>query len=201
MSAQTATEPEISQEGTRWYPSPTLHIKGAQADYANAKSQFPERSLEDWIALFDRAPHILYNVLGDIYREVRAEQEREAGKARIGRRPKAIDGSLDELTAMITPVYSMDPFAEAVQPLIKKSPSLRAFAAKVPMHHHTLTRMMRGEVALEAWRLEAIAKAGKVQPAYFKEYREMALIEAVSAYVAARPNIAVRFHRQVRAAG
>lgn len=197
MSAQES-EAHVSNEGTTWRDSPTLHIKGAQADFDNARKHFTVRSQDEWVALFDRAPHVLHQILGDIFREAKAEQERERGQARIGRRPKAIDGSLDELQALITPVYSMEPFAKAVQPLIAKSPSLRAFAAKVPMNHHTLTRMMRGDLPLEAWRLEAIAKAGKVQPGYFVEYREQTITEAVAAYMRARPNISVRVHKQFR---
>jgi hypothetical protein len=190
--------PKVSAEGTAYHPSPTRHVRGSQADFDNARRQFPVRDVDEWVDLFDRAPHVLHQLLGDIYRETKAEAQREAGKARIGRRPKAIDGNLDELHAMITPQYSMDPFAVAVQPLIKKCPSLRAFAAKVPMNHHTLTRMMRGDVALERWRLEAIAKAGKVQPGYFKEYREQLIVEAITALLTARPNVSVRVHKQLQ---
>lgn len=186
-----------SRAGTSWEPSPTLHVRGSQADFGNAKKHFPECSKQDWVTLFDQQPEILHAILGDIFRETRAEQDREAGKARIGRRPKAIDGSMDELYSMITPQYAQVPFAEAVRPLIDKSPSLRAFAAKVPMHHHTLTRMMRGDVALERWRLECIAKAGKVQPAYFMEYREMMILEAFSAYIRARPNVSIGLHKRM----
>lgn len=191
----------ISREGSPWLDSEQLGVKGTQADFDNARSTFPIRSQEEWMELFDRAPHVLHNILGDIFRETKAEAERESGKARIGRRPKVISGSLDELTAMITPQYSMDPFGVAVKPFIEKSPSLRAFAAKVPMNHHTLTRLMRGTLPLERWRLEAIASAAKVHPAYFVEYREMFVVEAVSTYLRARPNVSISFTKQLAKAG
>lgn len=196
MTAETVRG--VSQEGTVYASSPSLHVRGTQADFDNARRYFPTRSVDEWVALFDRAPHVMHNILGDIFREARAEAEREAGKARIGRRPKAINGSLEELQALITPQYSLEPFAQAVKPLIDRAPSLRAFAARVPMNHHTLTRMIRGELALERWRLEAIARAAKVQPAYFMEYREILIVEAVGAYMRARPNASITVHKQLR---
>lgn len=196
MSA-TQENANISPAGTDWCESDTLHVSGSQADFANAKKHFPERDIGDWGALFDRQPEVLHKILGDIFRETKAEQDREAGRARIGRRPKHINGSLDELHQMITPQYAQEPFAAAVKVLIDKAPSLRAFAAKVPMHHHTLTRMMRGDLVLERWRLEAIAKAGKVQPAYFMEYREMMIVEALTSYLRARPNVSIGVHKRL----
>lgn len=189
--------PKSSQEGTVYYRSETLYEKGSAADLANAKRQFRFRSDAEWIELFDRAPHVIHALLGDMFRETVAERERENGKARIGRRPKAIDGSLDELYEMISPRYSMEPFGEAVRELIDRESSLRAFAAKARIHHHTITRMIRGEMALDRFRLEAIAKAGHVRPAFFTEYREMVILEAVRAMLAARPNVGIRVHKQM----
>lgn len=189
--------PKTSAEGTPFYPSSTRDVK-APADLDNARRQFPERSTDEWIKLFDRAPHVMHQLLGDIFRETKAEAEREAGRAKTGRRPKAIAGSLDELHDMITPKYSMEPFGEAVQELIDKSPSLRAFARKVPMNHHTLRRMMRGDMALEKWRLEAIAMAGKVSPAYFREYREQVLVDFVGRVLEAKPNLSIRWLGLIR---
>ncbi len=190
--------PKTSVEGTVWDKSITLHERGAQADFPNAKAQFRARSTDEWVTLFDRAPHIMAQLLGDIFRETRAEAERESGKARIGRRPKRIDGTLEELYAMITPRYSMEPFAESVRELIDASTSLRAFAARAGMAHHTITRMIRGEMALEQWRLEKIAKAGKVHPAYFMEWRSAEILKAVEGLLTSRPNVSVRVHKQMQ---
>lgn len=189
--------PKQSKEKTVYYPSDTLYEKGSAADFANATQQFRFRSEDEWVELFDRAPHIVSAMLGDLYRETMAERERDAGKARIGRRPKAIDGSLDELHDMITPRYSMESFAESARELIEASHSLRSFAKRAGIHHHTITRMMRGEMALDRFRLEAIAKAGRVQPAFFREYREMVILEAVRSLLVRRPNISVRMHKQI----
>lgn len=188
--------PKRSQEDTVYYQSDTVYEKGSAADLSNAKQQFRFRTDNEWVELFDRAPHIMAQLLGDMYRETIAEREREAGNARIGRRPKAIDGSLDDLYEMITPRYSMESFSESARELIDKATSLRAFATRAGIHHHTITRMMRGEVALDRFRLEAIAKAGRVHPAFFKEYREMVILEALRVMLVRRPNVSIRIMKE-----
>lgn len=188
--------PQFSPEGTPWAPSATAGVKGTPADLDNARTLFPERTEDEWMALFDRAPHIWTDLLGDIFREVRAQEQRESGNARIGRRPKAIQGTMAELEAMVTPRFADEPFAVAVRELIGNR-SLRAFAARVPMNHHTLTRMMRGELKLDPWRLAAIAKAGRVSPAFFVEYRQAEVMHAVEVVLAAKPHFAVRVHREL----
>lgn len=192
--------PRVSPEGTRYWPSESRFEKGTPADLQNAKDQFRMRSVDEWIALFDRAPHVMHQILGDIFRETRAEEERLHGKARIGRRPKNIEGSLDELWEMITPQYSSEPFATAVKELIEKSPSLRAFALKAKMNHPTLLRLMSGEMKLDRHRLEQIAKAGGVHPAFFMEYREMIVVEAITTVFARKPNYSIAAYKELQRA-
>lgn len=174
------------------------NVKGA--DYENARSQFQsvKHGVEEWVSFFDKRPEVMLQILGDIYRESKAQEQRESGSAPTGRRPKSINGNLDDLHRMITPQYSVDTFDVAVKELIGKR-SLRAFALKVPMNHHTLTRMMRGDVKLEMWRLEQIALAGKVQPAFFREYREMQLLEVIGRYLSLRPNVSITLTKRIRA--
>lgn len=189
----------VSLEGTAWVASPTAGTKGTPADLDNARNQFPARTSAEWVALFDRAPHVWADLLGDMFRELKALEQREAGHAKIGRRPRVVAGTLAELEAITTPQLSMDPFPVAVRELIGGR-SLRAFAARVPMNHHTLTRMMRGELAVPQWRLEAIAKAGRVSPAFFREWREAEVLAAFGAVLAARPNVSIHAHRKLQAA-
>lgn len=171
---------------------------GQGADWDNTRQfQSIKQGEDEWVAFFDRRPDVVHQLLGDIYRESKAEELREAGKAPTGRRPKSINGNLDELYRMITPQYSVEPFGDAVKELIGAR-SLRAFAAKVPMNHHTLTRMMRGELKLELWRLEAIARAGRVNPAFFREYREQQLLDAIGKYLSARPNVSIALTKRIR---
>ena len=170
------------------------------AQWENATSQFPSVKQDEhaWVQFFDRRPDVMLSILGDIYRETKAEELRESGRAPTGRRPKAINGNLDDLYKMITPQYSVEPFGEAVKELIGTR-SLRAFAAKVPMNHHTLTRLMRGDLKLEGWRMEQIAAAAKVNPHFFREYREIQLLDAIGKYLAARPNVSIQLTKRIRA--
>lgn len=198
MSVQAVPEArvtQVSREGTSWAPS--VAPRGSGADWDNARAWFSDRTEDDWVALFDADPSIMHQMLGDIFRAVRAEAEARAGTPRIGRRPKTINGSLDELHAMITPRYSMDPFAVAVRELIEAAPSLRAFAKRVPMPYQTLQKMMNGDARLEMWKLEQIARAGDVGPAFFREWREAHVLTAISAVLVSRPNLGIKLSRHI----
>lgn len=187
--------PDLGERGV----SPSRR-RGQGADWENATAQFPsvKQGVDEWVAFFDRRPDVMLQILGDIYRETKAEELRESGHAPTGRRPKAINGNLDDLYRMITPQYSVEPFGVAMKELIGAR-SLRAFAAKVPMNHHTLTRLMRGDLKLEMWRMELIAAAAKVNPHFFREYREAQLLDAISRYLTARPNVSIQLTKRIRA--
>lgn len=194
LEQQLGHRPTLAERGIA-----PAHRTGQGADFDNARSQFPsvKHGVDEWVRFFDDRPEVMLQILGDIYRETKAEEARESGNAPTGRRPKSINGNLDELHRMVTPQYSVDCFEVAVKELIGTR-SLRAFAAKVPMNHHTLTRMMRGEVKLEMWRLEQIADAGKVQPGYFREYREMQLLEVIGRYFQQRPNVSIALTKRIK---
>lgn len=195
MEEALGRRPTLAEAGIR-----AAEKTGKGSDFENARSQFPsvKNGVDEWVAFFDDRPEVMLGILGDIYRETKAEELRESGKAPTGRRPKSINGNLDELHRMVTPQYSVEPFEVAVKELIGAR-SLRAFAAKVPMNHHTLTRMMRGDIKLEMWRLEQIAEAGKVQPGYFREYREMQLLDVIGKYFRRRPNASITLTKRIRA--
>lgn len=194
IEQQTGARPGLDERGVR-----VSQRTSTGADWENARTQFPsvKAGEDEWVAFFDARPDVMWAILGDIYRETKAQELKEAGKAPTGRRPRAVNGNMDELMKMITPQYSVDPFGTAVLDLIGTR-SLRAFAAKVPMNHHTLTRMMRGELKLEPWRLELIALAGKVNPEYFREYREFKLLDMVARYLSARPNASIALTKRIR---
>jgi hypothetical protein len=195
LEAIMGRRPDLGERGVE--PSAR---RGQGADWDNATAQFPsvKQGQDQWVEFFDRRPEVMLQILGDIYRETKAEELRESGRAPTGRRPKAINGNLDDLYKMITPQYSVEPFGDAVKELIGTR-SLRAFAAKVPMNHHTLTRLMRGDLKLEGWRLEQIAAAAKVNPHFFREYREMQLLDAIGKYLSARPNVSIQLTKRIRA--
>jgi transcriptional regulator with XRE-family HTH domain len=86
--------------------------------------------------------------------------------------------------------YSMDPFPLAMEKLLAGR-SQRAFAKKVPMHQMTLSRLMRGQYEPDLEMLERIAKAAKVTPAYFLEWRAEYISRVLSNVFRQRPNLSV----------
>jgi hypothetical protein len=157
---------------------------------------------KDWVDLFDERPDVMHSILGDIYAITKANQ---AVTRKPGRRPRHVNGNLDELYAMITPTYATVPFGEAVAELIGTQ-SIRQFSAKIPMHYWSLIRLMRGErqivnpydIEASMKTLEMIAKAGKVQPSYFVEYRTLYIMAVFRDVFAAKPNVSIGLMKRLR---
>lgn len=168
----------------------------ARADYASAKKRFPNieaATSDNWVEFFD-SPHgfgVLGKLMGDAYGTVKDEEERQAGTRRTGNRRAPRRASLDEVMATIFPDrYSMDPFPLAMEKLLAGR-SQRAFAKKVPMHQMTLSRLMRGHYEPDLEMLERIAKAAKVTPAYFLEWRAEYISRVLANVFRQRPNLSV----------
>lgn len=189
---------EYSPMGTPWRPSAAP--RGSGADWDNAREHFRLPDTNDWLERMDAFPEIFTAILSDIFRETRAERERRAGKAKIGRRPKVIEGSLDELWDMITPKYSMAPFAEAVGELMGGE-STASFCRKIGLSRRTFQHMLAGNVRLEMFRLERIAAACEVSPAYFAEWRQAYVLTLVDELLAAQPNLGIKYSKAFRQAG
>jgi hypothetical protein len=174
------------------------------ADFENAKRLYPSTTKlteKDWVAFFDQRPDVMHAILGDIYVHTKAHMETVK---KTGRRPKHVNGNLDELWDMLTPQYATEPFGPAVRELIGQQ-SLRQFAAKIPMHHYSLTRLMNGERNIvnpndpftSMKTLERIAIAGKVHPAYFIEWRTLYVMAVLNDMMQARPNVSITIFRQM----
>lgn len=152
------------------------------------------RTEEEWVGLFEQQPHVITDLLGDIFREVRAERARAAGRPQIGRRPRVIDGSMDELWAMITPRYSTEPFPTALAE-VQGTLSRTRLAALAKLPRRTIEHMLEGKVPLEMYRLERIAGAVDVSPAYFREWREGYVLATIAELLAVKPALGVQFAR------
>jgi hypothetical protein len=172
---------------------PTPAKKRTSADWDRAKELFPSTGygVEQWVELFDKDPSVMYAILGDIAKVYVATN----GPRKTGRRP-GVNMSLDELEKIITPQYSLEPLSESLPALIGGQ-SLRSFASKVPVHHHQLRRLMRGDAPLTMSMLESLARAGRVGPAYFTEWRAMYLAQMLTDIATSRPNVSVRFYKQL----
>jgi hypothetical protein len=157
---------------------------------------------DDWVAFFDQRPDVMHQLLGDIFSYTKAA---EAEVKKTGRRPKHTKGSLDELWTMITPRYSMDPFHLSILDLMGNR-SLRSFAARIPMHHVQLMRLIKGERNLVSVHdsfasmatLEQIARAGGVHPAYFREWRELYIMSLLNQIFSENPSYSVAMVKKLR---
>lgn len=168
------------------------------ADWDRAKSLYPSTTKlteSDWLDFFTDNPDIVHKILGDIYVITKADA---ATQKKSGRRPRHINGNLDELWKMITPRYATEPFGPAVQELIGTQ-SIRQFSGKIPMHYWSLIRLMRGErqivnpydIESSMKTLELVAKAGKVHPTYFSEYRQLYIFSMFRDLFAQNPNFTI----------
>lgn len=173
----------------------------AVGNWAGAAEMAPASvySSEEWLKYWNDNPDVLFGILGDLYRVYKHEQLKEAGKApRAGRRKLAIDGNLDELFDILTPRFSMKPFPEAFRD-VQGQRSLRQVALRSGYTHRTLGRWLEpgsypktqsGAVNRDA--LEAVARALKVHPAYFLEWRNEVILELVTSVCNSSPNLSVK---------
>jgi hypothetical protein len=175
------------------------------ANWERAKEQYPSTTKlteSDWVNFFTERPDAMHQILGDIFVITKAHN---ATVKKSGRRPKHVNGNLDDLWNMITPKYSVKPFAESMTELIGDQ-SIRSFAAKIPMHYWSLIRLIRGErrivnpndIASSMQTLELIAKAGKVHPAYFVEYRTLYIFSMFNEVFEAKPNFTIGLVKRLR---
>lgn len=156
----------------------------------------------DWVDYFTEHPEVVHQILGDIYVITKADR---ALVKKSGRRPRHINGNLDELWDMVTPRFSTEPFGVSMQELIGDM-SLRQFAAKIPMHYWSLARLIRGERQIvnpydmdaSMQLLEQIAKAGKVNPLFFAEYRQLYIFRMFREVFTSQPNFTIGLSKRLR---
>ncbi|MGZ4745712.1 MAG: helix-turn-helix domain-containing protein [Oryzihumus sp.] len=166
-------------------------------DWDGVKKKYPSTQFDEkqWLAVFDANPDIMWRIVGDICKAVIAT---ESEVRRNGRRPTP-NLSLADVERILSPNYSMEPFPAALASLMAGR-SQRAFAARVPVHHHTLRRLLTGEIAPSLPMMASLAKAGRVEPHYFVEYRAQAIAKVLEEHFADHPNQSIRVFKEIRRA-
>ena len=179
------------------------------ANWAKARALCPPEQYgsAEWLDHYTSNPETLTQMLGDLYRVYKSEEEKANGKANPsgGRRKSYINGNMDELWAIITPRFATTPFHESVRDLIGTR-SQRAFAAKAGLDFRLLSRMIADSAGTlkgrrcppSRWDLEALAKAGGVHPAYFVEWRVMVVQDLITEVFAAQPNLSINLLKSLR---
>jgi transcriptional regulator with XRE-family HTH domain len=107
---------------------------------------------------------------------------------------------MHDVERILSPRYSMEPFPVALEQLMReRGISQRAFASKVPVHHHTLRRYLEGEIHPDKAGLAALARAGRAQPHYFREWRLLELQDLMAVHFEKHPNDSITFIKRIRA--
>lgn len=130
--------------------------------------------VEDWEALLEAEPDIMLGLIRDVLKVVQSQ----AGE-QVGRRRAADALDYDELWHQLAPErYSIKPLPEALADLI--APLTQGqFALKVPCSRQALGWLVRGQRNASPDMMEALARAGGVTPAYFREWRAWRLFSLV----------------------
>lgn len=152
-----------------------------------------------WIDRFDRDPDLMWQIVGDIIRFVSSEETPRGARTSSRRQIQDKHRNMATVNALLSGrSYSNEPFPVAVRDLIGDR-SMRLFATRAGFGSHvTLLRYLRGERPLTMDALESMAKAGRVEPHYFLEYRAMWLGRELQRAFLARPGESVRAVKAVQ---
>lgn len=169
-----------------------VKAKSANWNKARLLARPEDYGSPEWTQHYTDHPDILTQMLGDLYRVYKSEDEKKCGTANPagGRRKSHINGNLDELWAMMTPRFAVTTFPEAFAELRGKR-GLRQFAVRSGVDHRQLSRVTAQPKYLTRAMLEAIAKGGDVHPAYFLEWRLMVVQDLVREVITAQPNLSI----------
>lgn len=170
-----------------------------RADWQGARRAVPYVDADEWSERMQENPEALLRIIADAYDFALRERETAAGVRRYGRRPKPDPVPLEEVYATAFPTqFSTAPFPEALGRLMKGS-SQRAFAARVPCHQATLSRLLSGQLVPDVSMMERLARAAEVKPWYFAEWRARFVADVVERSLLADPKMSVGAIKGLRA--
>lgn len=161
--------------------NPEMATPFGKQNIARAAALFPHAVAADsdqmWLRRFTVEPEQVWKMIGDVVRFVSSEEVPRGQRRSSLRRVQEKDYNLEavwRITGLVKPPPSTEIFPVAARELIGKR-SLRDFARAAGFGEHgghrTLARYLSGEQALSMESMEAIARAGRVDPMYFMEYR------------------------------
>lgn len=143
--------------------------------------------VEDWERLFTANPKILWGLVADVAKAVKANE----GERKTGRRPGVTVSSLDELYMVLFPdTYADVPFPEALTKALG-STSQHKFAERVGYNQATVSRLVSGKIQPSVETMERIAQTLGIRPTYFVEYRAMKLGQIVTTVLLNNPYLSM----------
>lgn len=153
------------------------------------------RNDEDWSSLLAENPKVLWGLVADVVKAVKAQE----GERKTGRRPAVSVSSLDELYEILFPAtYASDPFPQALDKLlVDGAHSQRSFAVACGHSQATVNRMLSGKVVPTVQLLEQLSTSLGVKPMFFAEYRALKIGQLVTDVLAANPDMSADVVRRM----
>jgi len=144
---------------------------------------------EFWEAYLAENPDVLHRLLADIYQATYGSEK-----------PPTLD-ALWEM--MATPLFSTEPFGEAVLDLLGER-SIRWLAQQIGVSHPQLCRYLNGTRPIVSihdhrgsmYRIESIAGVLRVHPSFFVEWRRLWVMSLIDSAFAAEPSLSVGIFRR-----
>jgi hypothetical protein len=168
----------------------------ASADWERAKSLYPATGDDEaaWARVLSEQPDVMFSVIAYIVKVVKATD----GPRKTGRRPGVHGLSFDEVWDVLYPQrYTLEPLTDAL-PKLMAGKSQRQVAPLVPCNQATLSRILSGQVQPDIVLLRNLARALKVPPTYFAEYRALRMAQLVQDVLLAQPNVSVSIFKRLQ---
>lgn len=166
------------QRGANWERIVREHDLGAKA----TDEVFWREHLRD-------NPEVLHRLLHDLYVSTRPDRSKPP--------------TLDDLWDLMAPKFSTEPFGEAVHAALNGR-SVRWLAREIYINLSSLQRLLSGEREIVSLRdpkgsmarIEAVARALKVHPSYFAEWRRLWVLLLISEAFEVQPNLSIGVYQR-----
>lgn len=141
--------------------------------------------LDRWQEVLTREPDLMVGLIQDVLKIVQSQGDSE----RVGRRPAAQAMHYEDMWSELFPErYSSKPASESLRDLM--APLTQGqFAMKVPCSQAALSWILSGKRQPSIEMLEALARAGNVTPAFFREWRAWRISSLVTAALVDSPDM------------
>lgn len=174
----------------------------AKADLERAHLLHPSIAMgePEWMDFFDgrEGRRAMGRILYDIYDQIKEDEEREAGRRRVGRRPGREPVPLDEVfkTIFLAPP-SLEVFHVALRELMGTM-SMRALAKRIGMSSGNFSYYTNGKLKPDLYLMEKIALVLKVHPSYFIEWRAQYVAEMIRRVYMTDPKLSITAYKAIR---
>lgn len=134
-------------------------------------------------------PDVMNRMLGDLYQVATNSKERPS--------------TLEDLWDAVAPKFSNESFGDSVRTLLNGR-SIRSLAVQVGLSHAQLVRHLTGEAPIvrvhdpvtSMRRIEQIARALRVHPSYFLDWRRLWILAAIDGAMSERPNLSIGIYQK-----